>query len=263
MGNTNWLTGETTPSVTAEADPYGGVRNQLNQWLQGQIGQPGPQYSGEITAPMSQPQQQSLQELQQYQNTPLSSNATFNNADNFANGMLTDNFDPSTSPYYKAIKSTSDYNLNNQLNQINSDAAGGGAYWTGARLKQDQNAETQANNNLNSTLGSLQLQNTQNQINTLPQAQQLAQTQQNFPLQQATASQTLGALPQELGQNTDNALLNEFYQSQYQYPLSIGSLAAGVQQAPLYGQNTNPLMTGLGQGAGIATSMLPMMMMGM
>jgi hypothetical protein len=244
--------------VSVAADPYGSVREKLNGWLTGQIGQSGPMYSGQITAPMSDQQKTSLDKVDQYGNSSLANNSTFNNAKTYANKMLTDSYDPATSPYYQAVKAQASANLQDQEKQINSDAAGGGRYWTGARMTQQNRARTQTTDSLNSLLGQMQMQNTQNQIATLPLASSLAQTEQNFPLQQATALQTLGGLPQQLQQNTDNALLNQFYQSQYQYPLSVGSLAAGVQQPPLYQQNTNPLMAGLGSAAG---QMLPMLLM--
>lgn len=262
-GKINWMTGEgllynQKQGVSSVADPYGSVRGKLNDWLVNNIGQNGPTYSGEITAPMSDQQQRSLSKVDEYGNSSLGNNTTFQNAKTYANKMLTDNYDPATSPYYQAVKAQAASNLQDQEKQIASDAAGGGRYWTGARLTQQNRARTQTNNSLNTLLGQLQQQNTQNQMSMLPMAASLANTEQGFPLQQATALQTLGGLPQQLQQNTDNALLNNFYQSQYQYPLSVAQTAAGVQQAPLYQQNTNPLLAGLGQAAG---QIIPMLMM--
>lgn len=223
--------------VSAVADPYGDLRDKLVGYLSGQIGKPGPTYGGEITAPMSSQEQASLGKVDQFAASDITQNPTYQSANKFTNSFLNDNYDPSTSPYYQAIKASAAQNLKDTDTQIASDAGGGGRYFTGARVKQQGRAATNMGNTLNTTLAGLQQQHTAEQLGLIPQAMSMAGTETNQPLNQATALQTLGALPQQLGQNTDNALLNQFYQSQYQYPLSIAQLVAGVQQPPVYQQN--------------------------
>lgn len=225
--------------VKTVADPYGSLRQPYIDWLQGQIGKSGPTYGGEITAPITSQETDSLGKVNDFANSDITQNKTYKSANDFTNSFLNDNFDPSTSPYYQAIKATANTNLQDTNNQIASDAAGGGRYWTGARLKQQGRASTAVNENLNTTLAQLQQQNTQQKLGLIPQALTMANTEQQQPLQQAAAEQTFGALPRNLQQNTDNALLNQFYQSQYQYPLNIAQIIAGVQQPPVYQQNPN------------------------
>ncbi len=230
------------------ADPYGDTRGKFLNWLSGtpypgsngdmgQIGKSGPTYSGEMTAPMSPQEQASLGKVNDFAASDITKNPTYKSANDFTNSFLNDNYDPSTSSAYQAIKATAAQNLGDEKTRIASDAGGGGRYFTGARIKQDQRADTDTTNALNTSLAQLQQQHTAEQLGLIPQAMSMAGMETNQPLQQATALQTLGALPRNLQQNTDNSLINQFYQSQYQYPLSIAQLLAGVQAPPVYQQN--------------------------
>ena len=223
------------PGVTAVADPYGDVRTKLNDWLGKNIGQPGKSYTGETVAPMSDQEKASLGKVDQYANSSLGD--TFTNAKKVINDTLTNPNDPASSPYYQAVKAEAQRNLDLTNKQIASNTAGGGRYYSGARVRNQREAGVDVNNALNTKLGEMAMQERQNQINMVPQALTFAQTEQNNPLQQAAALQTYGALPRTIAQAQDQASLEDWLRSNYQWPTQIGSLAAGVQQAPLYQQN--------------------------
>ncbi len=224
-----------SPGVSTVADPYGGIREPYLNYMQGQIGKSGPVYGGEVTAPMTAQETQSLDKVNQYANQ--GSNSTLDAGKAQIEKTLNGSYDPSTSPYYQAVKAQSAANLADTNKQIASDAAGAGRYFAGSRIKQQGRAANESGMNLDTIMGTLTQNERQNQLAVLPQALAYGQQEQNLPLEQAKALQTVGSLPRQLQQNTDTESLNNFYKSQYDYPLSILQMIAGIQAPPVYQQN--------------------------
>lgn len=222
------------PEVKEVADPYKGIREKTTSWLEGQVGKPGPSYGGELVAPMSDYENQSLGWLKDYAAGGPSETRTL--AQNEVKKTLTGGYDPTTSPYYQAVKAEASQNLKDTQKSISDEAAGGGRYWTGARLGVQGKATTDTTNKLNEVIGSLVDQERNRMTGILPMADQLANEEEQAPLQKAQALQTYGALPRNIQQAYDTALLQEWTKSNYDYPLQIGSMAAGVQQPPTYAQ---------------------------
>ncbi len=236
--------------VTQVADTYGKLREPFVNYLTTQIGKPGPTYTGEVTAPMTAQETASLGKVNDYANQ--GSNSTLDAGKAQIEKTLNGSYDPSTSPYYQAVKAQSAANLADTNRQIASDAAGGGRFFTGSRIKQQARAANESGMNLDTILGQ-QAENERNrQISVLPQAMAYGQAEQQLPLQQASALQALGALPRTLQQNTDQAQLDNFYKSQYDYPLSILQMIAGVQAPPTLQANGASQLQG---ATGAATQM--------
>src|SRR3990167_3451137 len=142
------------PSYSVAVDPYKSTRESLTKWLDSQIGQNAPAYGGEKVAPLSPYENQSFDFLRQYGDSGYGS--TFQGAKNEINKTLSGGYDPSSSPYYQAVKAGADRNLAETQKNIASNAAGGGGrYWTGARLKEQDNAATDTNIGLNQMLGGM------------------------------------------------------------------------------------------------------------
>lgn len=242
--------------VTKVADPFEASRNSLQSWLLSQIGKPGPQYQGEKVAPMSDAENKSMDFLNEYGNSNLGS--TFGLAKNEISKTLTDQYDPTTSTYYQAVKAEAERAANKNNELIASNAAGGGRYYSGARLKQQREALTDTTNRLNTTMGELAMRERQNKLNVIPQALQIAQEEQLQPLKKTAAFQQYGALPRELQQLLDNANLIEFYKSNYDYPMAIAGLTNSQALNPLYQQNQVgqfwQLLNSAAEGAGKAAS---------
>lgn len=253
------------------ADPYGDARTKLLKYLTGDpanpndtglIGKAGPTYSGETVAPLSTQQNQSFDFLNKYGASDFGS--TMGAAKNEINKTLGDAYDPTTSPYYQAVKATAAQNLKNTNTQIASDSAGAGRYFTGARLKAQAKAATDSGNSLDTIMGTLAQQERQNKLSVIPQAMSLAQSEQQLPLQKATAFQTLGALPQQNAQAQDTSNLSQWQNSNLTYPMQILNMIAGIQTPPTYQQTPPGIGTQLLTGAGSSmASMLPLMMMGL
>ena len=225
-----------TPSYETVYDPFKDIRGKLSEWLGGKIGQPAEQYGKEIVAPMAEGEQQSLEKLKTYAGQGLSPTTQLGQEE--IRKTLTSEYDPSTSPYYQAVKAQAQKNLDEQVGDIASSAAGAGGYRTGARMALQNTARTDVTNQLNTLLGSMAETERQRRLDVLPQAMQYGQAETNLPLQQATALQTLGALPRTIQQAQNEAAYNEWLRATQQYPLDIAQLTAGIQQPPLYGQVT-------------------------
>lgn len=249
--------------TSVAADPYGRLREPLIDWLAPQIGQPGKSYTGEMVAPLSEQEGQSFDFLRKYGEQGYGE--TFKNAQGEINKTLTNQYDPTTSPYYQAVKAQSAKNLEETQRNISSNAAGGGRYWTGARLEQQGKAAQESELGLNTLLGTLSENERQRRIDVLPQALQFGKAEQELPLQQATAYQALGALPRNIKQAGDTATQNEWLRSQVEYPMQIANMAAGIQTPPTYQQNPpsgiQQLLTGAGSAAGSAGTMMLMKML--
>ena len=218
--------------VNTVADPYGSLRKPFLESMIGKIDQPGPVYQGKTAAEMTDQEKASLDKVSQYANQMKGS--TFNAAKGEIEKTLGGQYDPATSPYYQAVKAQSAANLEDTKRQIASDAAAKGRYFTGSRVKQQARETGESNRNLDVILGTLAENERQNRLNVIPQALALAQAEEQLPLQQAAALQTYGALPRNIEQAKLDAQLENFYKSQYEYPLSIMQLIAGVQAPPVY-----------------------------
>lgn len=246
--------------LSVAADPYAEVRKPLIDWLKGKIGQPGESYKGEMVAPLSEQESKSFDFLRKFGEGGFGD--TFNQAKGEISKTLNNEYDPTTSPYYQAVKAQSAVNLEDELEGIKSDAAGAGRYWTGARLERQQDARSKNTLGLNTMLGALSENERQRRLNVIPQAMQAGQMEQQLPLQQATAFQSLGALPRQIEQAKDTSMQNEWLRSQVEYPFQIAQLAAGVQTPPTYQQNPpstiQQLLTAGGQGLG---QILPWLLM--
>ena len=92
--------GKQTASVSVVADPYGETRTKYLDWLNGQIGQPGKTYTGNLVAPLTNQENQSLSSLDQYANRKTPS--TFTAAKKQVEDTLGGNFDPTKSAYIRA-----------------------------------------------------------------------------------------------------------------------------------------------------------------
>lgn len=242
--------------TSVAADPYGRLREPLMDWLIPQIGQPGKSYGGEMVAPLSEQEGQSFDFLRKYGEQGYGD--TFQNAKGEINKTLTNQYDPTTSPYYQAVKAQSAKNLEETQRNISSNAAGAGRYWTGARLEQEGKAARESELGLNTLLGTLSENERQRRLDVLPQALQFGKAEQELPLQQATAYQALGALPRNIRQAGDTATQNEWLRSQVEYPMQIANMAAGIQTPPTYQQNPPSAIQQLLTGAG---QMLPYLLM--
>lgn len=221
--------------VNVAADPYGGVRKAYLDWLTPEIGKAGPAYSGQLVAPLSEQESQSFDFLRKYGEGGYGQ--TFQQGKGEISKTLTDQYNPATSPYYQAVKAEASKNLQDTQKDIAGKAAGGGRYWAGARLGRQQEAASETERGLNTLLGQMSETERQRRLDVLPLAFQYGQAEQRLPLEKAEAYQRLGALPRQIEQMTNTANYQDWLRANVEYPMQIGQMASGTQQAPLYQQN--------------------------
>ena len=226
---------KTTPELETLYDPYADIRTKLSSWLGGQIGKPAEKYTGEIVAPMSEQEKQSFDCLRKYgeQGTPEGRQLAMGEL----RKTMTGEYDPSTSPYYQAVKATAQKNLEDTLGDIASSAAGAGGYRSGARLALQGKARTDVTQALNELLGRMAETERARRFQAIPLAQQMGAYEEALPLQKATAFQRLGALPRAIQQAMNEAAYNEWLRATQEYPLQIAQLASPFAgQQPIFGQ---------------------------
>jgi hypothetical protein len=151
---------------------------------------------------------------------------------------LTGGYDPSTSPYYQSVKAEAARNLADTNQNIASNAAGGGRYWSGARLGEQGKAATDTALGLNRVLGELSENERGRMMSVLPQAERMGAAEEGKDLQTADALQRYGGLGRENTNAMNQASYEEWLRATQQRPMEMAQLAAGIQQAPMYGENT-------------------------
>lgn len=237
MGMFDKLFGSKTkvPEVRSIADPYGAVRESLNNWLTSNIGKTN-QYEGERVAGMTDQEKRSLTSLDEYANrkTPETTQA----ARSEVLKTLSGNYDPSTSPYYQAVKAEAARNLQQQNDLIASNAAGGGRYYSGGRMREQREAGVDMGNRLNTILGQQAENERQRMMQSVNQAQSLGNEESQEALNTTAALQQYGSLPRQLQQAALDKMYEEWNAANREYPLKVAELASGVQQEPLYGEVT-------------------------
>jgi hypothetical protein len=226
---------KSSPGVTAAADPYGDVREGLNKYLSDNIGKTGTPYTGETVAPMSSQEEESMKSLDAYKNRTASDSTKA--ARTMAVNTLEGDYDPTKSAAYQAVKAEAMRSLGQQQDAIKDASAGGGRYYTGARLQQQREAGTDVVNRLSTIMGEGAEAERNRQVSMVPVAAALGESEELDPLKTTEALQTYGSLPRVIQQAQDEADLQEFLRTNYDFPMSIAQIAAGVQQAPLYTQN--------------------------
>jgi hypothetical protein len=254
-----------TPEVSVVADPYAPTREALQNWITENLGE-GKQYEGDIISKdPTQYEQASFGKLSEYAGSQLPS--IWRSGQEELQKTLSGDYDPSSSPYYQAVKAEAARNLEDTQKNIASKAGGAGRYYSGARIKQQGEAATDTGIAMNKMLGEMAEQERVRRLQAAPVAMQAGQYEQQLPLQQATALQGLGALPRQLQDAYQQAMYNEWMQATRQWPLSVAGIAGGVQQAPLYAQAGytqspspfsqifNPIAGAVGQGLGTALGM--------
>jgi len=216
-------------------DPFANVRSKLSSWLGERIGKPAERYPGEIVAPMGEEEKRSFDWLRKYgeQGVPEGRQLAMGEL----RKTMAGEYDPSTSPYYQAVKATAQKNLEETLGDIASEAAGRGMYHTGARRELQTTARTDVTQALNELLGGMAETERARRFQAVPLAQQIGAYEEALPLQKAAAFQQLGALPRAIQQAMNEAAYNEWLRSTQEYPLQIAQLVSPfVGQQPIFGQ---------------------------
>jgi len=225
---------ETQTKVGIAADPYGGVRKPLVNWLSGEIGKPAEGYTGELIAPLGEYERASLDFLKDYSGGGTSGLRQAGQKE--ISKTLSGDYDPTTSPYYQAVKAESANLLREHQSNIADISASKGRYHTGARVAEQSRAGTEITQALTTLLGSLAEKERERKLAAATTAQNMGIYEEQTPLRKTVALQEFGGLERIIEQARNEAMYREWLRVNQDYPLNIGQLAAGVQQAPLYAE---------------------------
>ena len=207
---------------------YASIRKKLASWLNPQIGSYPPEYPGEIVPSLNEYQQKALPYMGQYAQEPITPELVSLGGQEYKK-TLTNQYDPSKSLYYKAMRDAANVNLRNTMRKISDSSAGGGRYWTGARLEQQRYANEDLTNALNQTLGRLAENERARRLNIVPAAAQLGEQMTNEPLTRATNILSVGDILRQIQAAQEEAAYNEWLRTHYEYPLKIAQLATAFQ----------------------------------
>ena len=241
------------PSLSTFYDPFASTREATNAWLTSQVGKPGPDYGGERVAPMSELEAASQASGAKYAAAPATGESLALAQDEIKK-TLSGDYDPSTSPYYQAVKAEAEKNLVQTNKDIADASSGGRRYFSGARLKAQADASRDVNLGLNTTLASLAEKERQNRLSVVPVAADIDKQATDAEAKKALNLQSIGALPRELQQALMDAAYQEWLAANYDYPLNIAQISSGLAaREPIFMQGGYTTPTG-GSGNNFANT---------
>ena len=215
------------PSLQTFYDPFKTTREAVNTWLTEQTGKQGPTYSGDRVAPMTDIEKASQDSAAKYAAQPATGES-LSLAQDEIKKTLSGEYDPSTSPYYQAVKAEAERNLADTNKQIADKSTMGRRYFSGSRVKAQADATSDVNIALNKELGAMSERERQNRLAAVPQAAAIDAQASNAEAKKAANLQTIGALPRELQQALMDAAYQEWMAANYDYPLNIAQIGSGL-----------------------------------
>lgn len=190
-----------TGQRVAEIDPY------QTQGLEGMAKGAEP-YAGKLVAGMSDEEKQSLSKLGEYagQETP----ELWGAASDEILKTLGGGYDPATSEYYSAYRDVAQKELEDSIKSLGEEAAGSGQYFSGGHDLAKGELSEDYLTNLALINAELSQKERDRMGEYLPYASEFGEKISEFPLEQASALQELGALPREIEQTELTANYEEF-----------------------------------------------------
>lgn len=219
-------------------DPRNDQRKQVDQFLSDFVSkyggqyQPGKAYDQPFTAPVSSFERQGLDQfLPQYLNAPDVS-GNLNDARTFLNKTITGGFDPGTSAYYQALRSTAQYNRGQAIKDTNADLGARGKFFSSEAVNKYGDINAQTTNSLNSSMAELADRERNRSMSAVPYATSLEDYISKIPLQKTAATQTYGSLPRLLEQNDLESMYQDFIRKQDEGKGAVNA-GSGVSSTPL------------------------------
>lgn len=222
------------PEFSTMYDPFKSSREALNTFLTSQVGKPGPAYTAPRVAPTGPLEDKSLEIGKAYGDRPATG-GNFSAASDEIKKTLSGDYDPSSSPYYQAVKAEAERNLDKTNERIADTTAGGRTYFSGLRQQMEGEAARDVNIDLNKTLAALSENERARRLQAVPLALQADNYEGDAAYNQAVGLQDIGQLPRSLDQAALDAAYEQFVMANYEYPLNIAQLASGPsQQEPIF-----------------------------
>ena len=199
--------------------------------------QPGKEYSGAFTAPMSGFESTGLELLKNYLGTSATGDL-YGAAKSQIMDTLGGKFaDPQSSPFIKSMTNLAKMNLRDEIDRSRASAGSRGTYFTTQAMKGERDLGERTQNYLNSIIG----QFSQEERNKMFQAAPMASALEEYglhtaPLKQVAASQTFGSLPRLIEQADLETRYQDFTRKQGE----LGDVQNTAKFLASGGQNLTP-----------------------
>lgn len=200
--------------------------------------EPGKEYSGQRTAGMSSQEQQSLALLDQLLGS--SGGDLTKQAKGEVSRLLGSQIDPSVDPRYRYLRSASQTNLQDAIDEANRSAASRGSFFSTGAIRDENRLREQNLNYLNQVLGQLYGEEAGRRFQAIGLAPQLDAAGDSLLTNRIAAGQQYGALPRVLEQSDLEAKYQDFLRKQQEYAgvPAVGQNVFGTSIT--YGQKTIP-----------------------
>lgn len=237
------------------------VQGTLADWITKYLPsyQPGEAYSGKRTAPMSGFENAGMGLLFQYLANP--SGELLGPAAEEVKKTLTNQYDPSTSPFYKSMRDTAMLERKDATDRLNREVGARGKYFSSERVRGQGDIEQRTGNFMQQVLAQMTEAERERKLQAVPQAKSITEAQDAVPLRKITAATSFGSLPRQI-EDTDYERLYQDFVRQRQEKQGIvsaaGSFPAGsplsfraYDQSP-FEKYLMPLLQGAAKGAMMA-----------
>ncbi len=213
---------------TIDYPDYARVRSPYSQWLSGEVGKTGPEYGDPKSVGVTETQKAGMDHLNQYAGQEGTPELMELGANEYRK-TLSGDYDPSKGVYYKALRESAKRNLGETQKNIADYAGGGGRFYSGARVKQQSEADVDISNALNEILGQMTESERNRRFQAAPLAASLGEKIDLLPATRASNIMTVGDLERQVNQAALDREYNAWAKANYEYPLAIGALAQNFQ----------------------------------
>ncbi len=197
-----------TASASGQTSEQKALEKQLYELLYGKATGDTPSYTGQMTAPASSYETQGLELLNKYLTSQPSS--YYGLAGNELAKTMGGEYDPASSPFYQAMRTSQMANLEEAKKGLGSDLSARGLFYSPARTKGVTDLTEGVTNNLNLTLGQMAENERSRRLSSVPYAMQLGGIEENRPALMAQMAMELGSLPRELQRADLNAKYQDY-----------------------------------------------------
>lgn len=177
--------------------------------------QPGKDFGGDFTAPMTGTETTGINRLNQFLSAPDFGelfDATKQNVLDTVGGKYAD---PNTSPFIRSMINLSKMNLQDSIDTSRRGAGSRGSYFTEGAIKDENRLREKSGATLDTIIGDFINQERGRQLQASPLAMALEQYQNvDVPLKKVEASQTYGALPRLIQQAQLESEYSDFKRQQ-------------------------------------------------
>lgn len=185
------------------------VGQYINQY------QPGKEYGGQFTAPMTGFESNSLDLLKQYMSAPNTGELFGLSKSHLMDTLSGKYADPETSPYIQAMTNLAAANLEKQTDLARRGQGARGTFYTKSGIQEERRLREDTQNYLNALIGQFIQGERGNMLRAVPQAAKMDEYESALaPLKKIGAGQTLGSLERIIQQADLERKYNDFKRQQ-------------------------------------------------